>query len=112
MRFIVDENIPRLLVIKLIELKHDVVLAQRNKSDMAIARKALTEKRIILTLDKDFTNIILFPPSRFNILCVDIHPPEKNVITNTVIDFIAKIKPSNFKGLIILSKDGYIRQTK
>lgn len=112
MRFIADENIPRMLVVKLIKLNHNIVLTKRNKSDIAIARQAANEKRIVLTLDKDFTNTILFPPGKFNIHHIDIHPPEKHMITNAVIDLIAKIKPNNFKGLIILSKEGIIRQTK
>lgn len=112
MRFLADENIPKILIKTLIERGHDVTDSERNKSDVILARRALAEKRIILTLDKDLTNTILFPPARFNILHIDIHPPEKNVITDAVVDLISKLKPSNFKGLIILTKEGFIRYTK
>ena len=112
MRFIIDENVPNLVADKLIHLGHDVVFATRSKSDISISRQSLIEKRIIITLDKDFTNTILFPPAKFNILQVSIHPPDKEVVAGAVLKIIRKIKPSNFKGLIILNKEGFIRYSK
>ena len=40
MRFIADENIPGLLVNRLLDLGHDVVLCPKSRSDMAVAKLA------------------------------------------------------------------------
>ena len=112
MRFIADENIPGLLIRRLVELGHDVALCPKSRSDMAIAKLALSQRRIILTLDKDFTNTIMFSPKRFNIIHVAIHPPEKYAVTEAVLRLIASIKISNLKGLMIVTKDDFIRYFK
>jgi predicted nuclease of predicted toxin-antitoxin system len=57
MRFLADENIPRLLVRALRDLNHDLVAAKesmRGKPDEAILEAAGAEGRVIITQDKDF----------------------------------------------------------
>ena len=112
MRFIADENIPGLLINSLLDLGHDVVECPKSRPDIAVARLALSQRRILLTLDKDFTNTILFPPKRFNIIHVAVHPPEKNAVTQAVLRLIANTKVSNLKGLMIVTKDDFIRYFK
>ena len=112
MRFVADENIPGLLIHRLIDLGHDVITPTKSRSDTVIAKLALSQKRIILTLDKDFTNTILFPPKRFNIIHIAVHPPEKNAVTQAVLRLIANTKASNLKGLMIVTKDDFIRYFK
>ena len=112
MRFITDENIPGLLAIRLKELGHDVVACPRARSDETLAKLASSQKRIILTLDKDFTNTILFPPKQFNIIHIAIHPPEKNAVIQAVLSLIEHSKPSNLKGLMIVTRDDFIRYLK
>ena len=112
MRFIADENIPGLLVNRLGDLGHDIIRCPKSCSDMAIAKIALSQKRVILTLDKDFTNTILFSPKRFNIIHIAIHPPEKNAVTEVLLRLIAGAKISSLKGLMIVTKDDFIRYFK
>ncbi len=112
MRFIADENIPGLLIHNLTALGHDVLTPAKGESDLTLSRLAIRTNRIILTLDKNFTNTILFPPKKFNILHIALHPANKTPLTEAVIDLVNRLKPSNFKGLIMLTKDGFIRYTK
>ena len=112
MRFIADENVPGLLINSLMDLGHDVIACPKSRPDIAVARSALSQRRILLTLDKDFTNTILFPPKRFNIIHIAIHPPEKNAVTEAVLRLIANTKFSNLKGLIIVTKDDFVRYFK
>ncbi len=112
MRFIADENIPGLLIRRLADFGHDIIACPKSRSDTAIAKLALSQKRTILTLDKDFTNTILFPPRQFNIIHIAIYPPEKNAVTQAVLRLIAGTKVSNLKGLIIVTQHDFIRYFK
>lgn len=58
MKFLADEDFPKPLVIKIQKLGFSVKTIQQKKlqgsSDETVANLAFKEKRIILTLDKDF----------------------------------------------------------
>ncbi|GEM_PF-1771587 len=58
MKFLADEDFPKPLAVKIQKLGHSVkTIQQKNlqgSSDEMVANLALKEKRIILTLDKDF----------------------------------------------------------
>ena len=58
MKFLADEDFPKPLVVKIRSLGHSVKTIQQQylqgSSDEVIAEIALKEKRIILTLDKNF----------------------------------------------------------
>lgn len=58
MKFLADEDFPKPLVLKIQKLGHSVkTIQQKNlqgSSDEVVSNIALKEKRIIITLDKDF----------------------------------------------------------
>ena len=57
MRLLADENIPRLIVDRLLDRGHDVQWVTRVASgatDEQVLRLATTEARTLLTMDKDF----------------------------------------------------------
>jgi len=58
MKFLTDENISPIIIFELRKEKHDVLDIKEEKmrgiSDRQIAKLALTEKRILITLDKTF----------------------------------------------------------
>lgn len=57
MRFLADENIPPGAVRRLRELGHDVLSAKeslRGSGDGAILARAVSERRVLVTFDKDF----------------------------------------------------------
>ena len=57
MRFLADENVPRSAVAALADAGHDVEAAKEilpGGSDAALLRRAIRDRRILLTFDKDF----------------------------------------------------------
>ena len=109
MKFLIDHNIPALLTRHLIRLGHDVIRVNSTVSDLLIAKQAVLENRILVTLDKDFANVDIFPPSKFNTVHIRIHPPEKTIVTKTFSNLLKKIPPEKFKGLILLHREGFSR---
>lgn len=66
MRFKVDENLPDALVSLLAEKGHDACTARQQKlngrPDVVLATACRDERRAIVTLDLDFSDITAFPP--------------------------------------------------
>jgi predicted nuclease of predicted toxin-antitoxin system len=67
LRFITDEDVPRSTARVLRSAGFDVVdvrdVGLRGKSDQEVFEYAQTEKRLIITCDMGFSNIINFPPA-------------------------------------------------
>lgn len=66
MNFITDENIFVPIVEKLRKMSHDVFdIKEQNLTsidDLDIYKIALEQNRVLLTMDKDFSNILKYPP--------------------------------------------------
>lgn len=66
MKLKLDENIPELASVRGRELGHDVhTVADENLSgadDQTVLRAAVSESRILVTLDLDFADIRTYPP--------------------------------------------------
>lgn len=69
-RFKLDENLPRDAEVLLRDAGHDVqtVLEENlgESADPEILDACLTERRILITLDLDFSDIRLYPPASHN----------------------------------------------
>ena len=109
MKFLIDENLNVKLIKLLRELGFDAVRVSLGSPDSEIAERARSEDRILLTLDKDFTDKLTFPPSRFNIIHIRIHPPYKEVVFEALKNLFATIPENGIKGLIILEKDFHLK---
>ena len=109
MKFLIDEDVPVRLIKFLAEFGHDALRVKSSAADITIAQQAKDEKRILITLDKDFANTLLFPPKEFNIILIRIHPPYENSILEAVQSLLTKLPSKEFRGLIILSKEGHFR---
>lgn len=107
LRFLADENIPSALIRFIQSSGYDIRRVTPSLSDIAVASDAKKEGRVIISLDKDFSNRLLFSPSELTIVWIRIHPPFKDEI----IEAFKKLLQSNdpLKGLIILQKSGPIR---
>ena len=66
MRFKLDENLPRELAQRLIDVGHDVdsVVGEglAGENDPAVLRAARVEDRLLLTLDRGFGDLRRYPP--------------------------------------------------
>jgi predicted nuclease of predicted toxin-antitoxin system len=109
MRFLIDENVRKEVVDFLRAEGHDILIVPRGSSDDKVIQIAKGEKRIILTHDRHFANILLYPPEELSgIVRLKIHPPSASVIISALGDFLAKFTPERLeKKLIILEKDGF-----
>jgi predicted nuclease of predicted toxin-antitoxin system len=69
MRFKIDENLPDALVAVLEEKGHDACTARdqrlNGRPDLDLAAACKGERRAIVTLDLDFSDITAFPPEEY-----------------------------------------------
>lgn len=109
MKFLVDEDVPTKLLKTLADLGHDVVRVPASSADRDIAGQALAENRVLVTLDKDFTNRFLYPPSTFTVIHIRIHPPFADDLITAVRQLLQEVPETDLRGLIVLHKDGHVR---
>lgn len=112
MRFLIDEDVPLGLLKMLRTSGHDVVRVKSGSSDADVARCANTEARILITLDKDFTNTALYAPTILTIVHIPIHPPYEEELVTAFQNLLKTLPPDQFAGLIILTRAGYTRVLK
>ena len=109
MKFMLDEDVPAKLLRVLRAAGHDVTQAPRSTPDLSIARLAKTQERVLVSLDKDFTNTSLFPPSEFTIVHLQVRPPYADELIEAFRRLLDRLPADSFRGLIILEKSGSIR---
>ncbi len=76
-RLLVDENIPRTVVLKLRETGYDIVSVwelRPGMSDEEVVELATKELRIIVTFDKDFGRLALLKPNIPGVILLRIPP--------------------------------------
>lgn len=112
LKLLTDENIAVSTVLVLRELGYDVKDIKEEKqqgiSDETIIQIALKEKRTIITLDKDFGNILLFPPPlSFGVILIDLRFPKPNLVNKVLDKFLSgKTQSQLVKKLFLIDKIG------
>ena len=106
MKFLIDEDVPVAVMGFLRSLGHEVTRVAPSTPDTEVARLAKSEGSIVVTLDKDFTNMALFPPKEFNIVHIQIHPPIVRVI-NEALRKLIETSDKSLSGLMVLRPDGH-----
>jgi len=70
MQFKIDENLPDALIALLAENGHDACTARQQtlngRPDVDLAAACRSERRAIVTLDLDFSDITAFPPEEYS----------------------------------------------
>lgn len=109
MRFLIDENIRKEVVDFLKSAGHDTLTVPRGLKDEKIAQIANEDRRIILTHDQHFADILMYPPKEYSgIIRIKIHPPSAPIIINALSGLLDKLSPGEVdKKLIILEKNGF-----
>jgi len=109
MKFLIDENIRSEITDFLKSLQYDVTVVATGTKDDKVARIAKDEKRILITHDVDFSNILLYPPEELSgIIRIKIQPPTASIIIKALNNLFEKIPPAKMeKRLIILEKDNF-----
>jgi predicted nuclease of predicted toxin-antitoxin system len=109
MKFLIDEDVPVKVLKTLAALGHDTVRVTHSTKDPQIARQAVESGRILITLDKDFSDKVQYPPSTFNIIHLRIHPPFADDLINALKQLLQEVPESNLTGFIVLRKEGHLR---
>ena len=107
LRVLLDENIPIQLQKVLQAHGHDVACATAASADAELASRARREKRILITLDSDFTNRLLYPPTEMTVIHLRIHPPKKEWLVEAVTRLLESSK--ELRGLVIVERTGPLR---
>jgi len=109
MQFLVDENVRKEVRDFLKTKGHDVLSLPAGLEDEKIAQIAKETKRIILTHDQHFGDILLYPPKEYSgIIRIKIHPPNAETIIKALENLFQKLSPQQIdKKLIILEKEGF-----
>jgi len=108
-KLLADANIPYKVVKLLLERGFDVITPPSFAKDDEVAKLAKSKERIIITFDRHFGNILLFPPEKYaGIIFIRINPPIINSVFSALIKLFDNVKPDDFKGkLYVLSLPGF-----
>ena len=109
MKFLIDENIRKEVKDFLKNEGYDILNIPSGTSDEEIARIAQENKRIILTHDHHFADILMYPPEKYaGIIRIKIHPPDAAAVINSLRFLLIKSPSEEFdRHLIILEKDDF-----
>lgn len=76
MKFLIDENIRLEVSEYLITEGHDVKRVPSGIQNGNVIKLAVADRRILITSDVHFSNILMYPPHKYNgIIRFKIHPP-------------------------------------
>ena len=113
MKFLIDADIPRLITKMLIEKKHDVIdsrdVCPPGTPDNEIYNLGVREKRIIVTRDLDFSNILFYPPKEhWGIIILRTHMLSIKEMTSLLEDAIDTLGEKKIiHSLVIIQKGRY-----
>ena len=109
LRFIIDENVRSELYVFLKEFS-DVKLAPKGSPDKKIADISKSEKRILVTNDKDFSDSKLYSNKLYSVIILKIPQAESSLLLQLFSEHVLKYPFSSFKGkLFELQKSGLHR---
>ena len=112
-KFLLDENVPLSIGVFLRDMGFDVVHAKEvemlGASDDHIMELARHEERALITFDKHFANLVLYPPNtHWGVIRIRIHPPLLGDVTEALAHFLEQFDMSTIRGtLIVLENNGF-----
>ncbi len=114
MRFLTDENLPRIAVELLRELGHDVLdireASMGGASDLQVAEVAMEEQRILVTQDLDFANILQYPPDEYaGIVVLRVPRPTQHRVTETLRGFLSVVDAKMIHSALVIVEPGSYR---
>ena len=107
MRILVDENIPRMTVNRLRELRHDVRdvrgTSGQGVEDPDLWGVVVAEGRVLVTTDRGFA--AYRGPNQPGILIVRLRQPNRLKIHNAVMLALARFAESEWLGMLVVVRD-------
>ncbi|MEK6645424.1 MAG: DUF5615 family PIN-like protein [Candidatus Firestonebacteria bacterium] len=116
MRFLIDENLPRSIVEKLITCGHDAIdlrtIGKLGISDEEVMFIAQRENRIVITANyKHFANLILFPPQKFpGIVVVKMLQCTITTVINKTISFLCSAAEDTLLNTTVIIEPHRVRR--
>jgi predicted nuclease of predicted toxin-antitoxin system len=109
-----DENLPQSVVELVRSRGHDVHTVVEEglggAKDSVVARAALDEQRVLLTLDQDFADIRAYPPgSHPGIIVIRLDTPKRSLIRAAVSGLLARHDLDGLAGCVAIVQLGAIR---
>jgi predicted nuclease of predicted toxin-antitoxin system len=111
MDFLTDANVFVPMVLGLRNMGHDVLdlkeTGLENLSDSELFRMAHDKRRILITMDKDFSNILLYPPGdHHGIIIVKLYRLKVAEATKIFLDAMHDINPEEIPmNLVIIDRN-------
>ena len=114
MRFKIDENLPSELADQLTSAGHDAetVLSENlgGESDVTISKVCREEKRVLVTLDLDFSNVQAYPPREYSgLLVLRLRKQDKSHVLQTFSQILDLIEKEPLEGLLWIVEEARIR---
>ena len=96
------------------ELGHDVVDIREegleNLSDQQLFQLAQEQKRVLVSMDKDFSNILEYPPGQHQgIIVIKLYRLTVAEATHLFVEAIRKVKPEDISGNLVLVDSAKVR---
>lgn len=110
-KFLADENIPPPIVEFLRKKGFDIKSLSQSgisgASDMDVMKLACHEQRVLLTFDKHFANVLLYPlDSHYGVIRIHVHPPLISDLTRALEHFLQKFDLATIRATLIVIGTG------
>lgn len=114
MSFLTDENIPRNVIDMLRDMGHEMLDVREQRMDGApdseVAGLARDERRVLVTLDMDFSNILHYPPGDYaGVIVLRVPKPTRHRVAVTLKEFLAAVKETDIEQSLIIVEPGSYR---
>ena len=108
-KFLIDENIGSDVESFLIKAGYDAKRVVSGSKNGEVVHIALIEKRVLITHDIHFSNILMYPPNKYcGIVRIRIHPPSANKVIPALQGLLEKVASDGFnRKLFILEENGF-----
>ncbi len=112
-KVLADENIPPPIVEFFRKKGFDIKSLSQGgisgASDKDVMKLACQEQRVLLTFDKHFGNVVLYPlNSHYGVIRIRIHPPLISDLTRSLEHFLQKFDLATIRAtLIVLERNGF-----
>ena len=114
LRLFLDQMIDNKVVQELIKIGHDVVRADdigmARKDDSEILAAAVSEKRILITLDEHFGDWVVLPLSQhYGVIRIKANPATSSQIISVILPFLKRNADENFNNTLVIVRPNGVR---
>lgn len=113
MRLLADENIAPAVIDELRSAGHDVLAVRdvaRSATDDGVLALAMRERRIVVTHDRDFGNIIRYPVGRHcGVIFVRLRNQSPSSVARVLVSLFFSVSPQRFRNRLAVVTENETR---